>query len=271
LSAAKVVILTASGQTLEAPADLHPETPFRAHLPEAPAEIVVLDAERRELLRWPSRDVPSDLHEQTLDAGRRAAAHIQLGLIRHASADLEGAQAELDRSLLYNGDDHLAWWLKALGERLLGNEGESAELLNAHYLAPLEPALRAESFLAQPRTTEKDPSPLLRSLGPDDFVEVSCLLIEASQYEQAARWLDEALRHSDVAMLRYLLAYCLLSQSTMHAEAAQHLAAAAKLPLGPPFAWRVVETTALTTLGKIFPADAALAEYRRLATGRPQP
>jgi hypothetical protein len=142
-----------------------------------------------------------------------------------------------------------------------GEEGESAELLNAHYLAPLEPALRAESFLSQPKRMEKDPSALLKPMAehPENFVEVACLLLEAGLHEQAAYWIDEALRHEDLPMLRFLLAYAHLTQSGLEYEAAAQVEAVAKSEMTPPFPWREIEWQALDALSRRFPAEARLA------------
>ena len=101
---------------------------------------------------------------------------------------------------MYNADDPLLWWGKAVALRLAGEDNEQ-ELLNAHFLAPLEPALRAESFLSQPINPDGAPSPLLASLAenPEEFIEVACLLIDCGLFDQASRWIDEALRHRDLA------------------------------------------------------------------------
>ncbi|AIE85023.1 DUF5107 domain-containing protein [Fimbriimonas ginsengisoli] len=288
----KLLLLTSDGQTLEAPADLYPEHVLEidlGELPAAPEALVLVDERREEILRVPARpidpaaypqppevveadrpdlrsvDEPS-LRRATFDTGRRHEALTILGQRAMARKDLSEADAKLEQALLYNADDPLLWWAKALGQRLQGSEAEPAELLNAHFLAPLEPALRAEGFLAQPMTMGKEPSPLLATLeeNPEEFVEVACVLIEHGQLDQASRWIDEALRHRDLAMLRLLMAYCLLQGPRMDAEAAEHVAAAGRVA-GAPYPWRSVEIEALRVLHARFPHDAHVKALGELA------
>ena len=174
---------------------------------------------------------------------------------------------DLEQALLYNGEDHLAWWMKAHFKRVAeGGQVESQELLNAHYLAPLEPCLRAEGFLSQPMAQGREPNPVLRPLdeSPDQFVEVACQLMQWWQVAEASRFLDEALRHIDLPMLRYLQAFA-LGETRMEVEAASHMKAAAAKPFAPPFPWRLWERHVLHTLHKRFPHDEYLKQYLRLA------
>lgn len=287
----KLVLLTQDGQTLEAPADLYPERILEIPLDGLPSParaLVVLDPAREEVLRTGVRPETSlvasepaeapaaglgletdeaTLRRATFDVGRRHLAYTLLGTQALARRDFSAAQGLLEQALLYNAEDPLVWWAKAMAARLAGDEAEErAELLNAHYLAPLEPALRAESFLNLGPNLGKEPSPLLGPLeeNPEEFVEVACLLLDAGLYDEATRWIDESLRHRDLAMLRYLQAYAFLVASRMAVEAAEHVAAAARLPFGPPFPYRAVERTALRFLARRFPNDATLARYRDL-------
>ena len=138
-----------------------------------------------------------------------------------------------------------------------------AELLNAHYLAPMEPALRAESFLSHPIQPDRDPNPLLRPLAedPSQFVEVACLLMEAGLFDQASRWIDEAVRHVDLPMLRYLMAYSLLVATKLGIEASEQMRLAGDLPFGPPFPIRPFERKVLEALRDVFPNDLRLRGY----------
>jgi tetratricopeptide (TPR) repeat protein len=177
------------------------------------------------------------------------------------------AHRDIEQALLFDAEDHLAWWSQAVLARLMGSDEEEAGvLLNAHYLAPLEPALRAESFLSQSAMMGKEPSSILRPLAesPEQFVEVACLLLDMGLYDQATRWIDEALRHGDLAMLRYLQAFAYLSASRMSVDAAEQVAAAGRLPFGPPLPWRDIEGVALRFLRDRFSADSTLASYLEL-------
>lgn len=177
-----------------------------------------------------------------------------------------GAAEHLESALLFNAEDHLAWWLLAIARRLsIGTEEERPELLNAHYLSPLEPALRVESFLSQ---TEygREPNPIVSPLAedPESLVECAVLLLEAGLPAEAARWIDECMRHREVPMLRYLQAWSLLQNSRMAAEAAEQVSAAGKSPLEPPFPWRRMERRAIRELAEKFPRDERLQSLAAL-------
>ena len=288
---ARLLLGLADGSTLEAPADLLPERPLEIPLEglaAAPVALAVLDEGRRERLRAADGDPrptlqgspppasPDDPDVAALDAGdlrrlafspaHRALAYLERGHRALAAGDPAGADEHLENALLYNGDDPLNWWTKAMALRLAEAEADGPELPNAHYLAPLEPALRAEAFLAQSSDQGRESNPLVAPLAdrPESLIEVACLLLEIGVRAEASRWIDEALRHRDLPMLRYLLAWSLLSGSRMDAEAATQIAAAARMPFDPPFPWREIERRALTALAARFPEDARLAQYLAL-------
>ena len=291
LPRARILLGLADGQTLEAPADLYPEHVLEIPLEgvaAAPVVLAVQDEGRNDRFRHeikPPRPLPNgptppesafDPNVASLDENGlrrlafspayRALAHLERGHRLLATGDYAEADEALETALLYNGDDPLNWWTKAMARRLAGAEEEGPERANAHYLAPLEPALRAEAFLAQSSNQGKEPNPLVAPLAdrPESLIEVACLLLEIGVRAEASRWIDEALRHRDLPMLRYLLAHSLLSGSRMDAEAAVQIAAAARQPFEPPYPWREIERRALTDLGARFPDDERLAEYRAL-------
>jgi len=282
----KLLLLTEDGQTLEAPVELHPETvtdiPLEG-LPSAPTAVLLQDPGKEELIRADTRFVappplPAPVHvtpptldpelnevglrRATADVATRHLAYTRLAQLLMERGEYAAAGERLETALMFNADDPLLWWAKAVAARMAGDEGEERpELLNAHYLAPLEPALRAEGFLSQPMEMGKEPSPLVSALeeNPEEFVEVACLLIEHGLLDQASRWIDEAVRHRDLAMLRYLQADCLLRGTRMVAEAAEHIAAAGRVA-GPPYPWRAVERTALERLSARFPQDERIRQ-----------
>jgi tetratricopeptide (TPR) repeat protein len=273
---ARLFVLTAAGQTLEAPLDLHPETPTEIALTEIPGEVVsfaLRDKDKNELLRV-ERDRPfetlpevspnspladheplgtdrAQLLNQTLHPSLRGAAWIRLAQAAAGESQWVEAAECLDRALLYNADDPLTWWLKAVVERLRGREAseESPELLNAHYLAPMEPALRAEAFLGQAQAMGAEPNALVAALqeNPETFIEVACHLLEAGLLMEANRWLDEALRHRNLAMLHVLQAYALLLGTRMSMEVAAHAGKAASADM-PPYPFRKMEWVAISAL-----------------------
>jgi hypothetical protein len=288
---AKVVIQTEAGKVMESVVALTPEVPEVMDLSGLDGEIVaaaVLASDRTELGRFDgalvalhSSQEPDEaivnwfdpisseieLAQTTFDISRRHLAHWKIALRQIARRELGAASASLEQCLLFNGEDHLAWWLKAVCERLWhGDGGERAEILNAHYLAPLDPVLRAESYLASPSRTV-DKSPLLNPLEdiPESFVDVACLLLDAQLWEEATHWIDEALRHVDLPMLHYLQAFSFLEASRMDVQAAGHVTSAARLQAKPPYPWRPIERLALEVLGERFPADVVLAEFVQMA------
>lgn len=292
----KLVVLTQDGQSLEAKVDLYPERPYElpfASLPSPPAAIALLDPAKNEVLRSdrdePARVLPHSVPDPAYEASllqmmsdnelrvsvaipeRRGGAAALLGYRSTARGDWQQAHRWFETSLLYNADDPLTWWGQALVARLAGDEAEERpELLNAHYLAPLEPALRAESFLSQTEPQGKEPNPILRPLeeAPEQFVDVACHLLDMGLFAEATRWIDEALRHHDLSMLHYLQAYALLEKTRMSVEASEHVRAAAASPLRPPFPWRAVERKALEVVVAAFPQDARAAQFLRLAPSR---
>ena len=161
--------------------------------------------------------------------------------------------------------DHCApcSYMKAACERRLSPEGERPELINAHYLSPLEPTLRAEALLGQPMQEGSAPSPLLSALAevPELLIEVACALIEDGLTQDAVRWIEEALRHADLPMLRYLLADAHLAVDPNGFEAAKELTLAGKAEVQPPFPWRPAELGALSRLSARFPEDASLKTW----------
>jgi hypothetical protein len=173
--------------------------------------------------------------------------------------DPQSARSFAEQAVNYNAEDHLAWHLMAACDRWLGQEADGSALANAHYLAPMEPILRAEAFLAQPNAGAKEANPLLAPLreAPDEFLEAACRLIELGRLDDAQRFLDETLRHEDLPMARYLLAYVYLRGSRMAVEAAEHVAAAGRSPLEAA-PWRAVERRAIIALAERFPHDPRL-------------
>lgn len=287
LGGAKAVVLTPKGATLEVPVELRAEhitdIPLDS-LPDGIAELVVLDERKVELVRaghlgepyseprLTDDPVPSEVNrdqlvEATFDVSQRHLAHLLMGYQHFGRKEYAEASLALEQSLLFNAEDHLAWWMKGLAERLAGIDGEDRpEILNAHFLAPLEPALRAESYLASPSQV-KEKSAVLNPLedNPESFVDVAALLLEAGLLEQSAQWIDEALRHADLPMLRYLLAYAYLKGSRMDVQAGEQVQAAVSPEPQPPYPWREIEVEALAVLAERFPADGSLGRMLALA------
>jgi hypothetical protein len=130
----------------------------------------------------------------------------------------------------------------------------------------MEPALRGESYLSSPsQIREKTAvvSPL--SEFPESLVDIACLLMEFGLLEEASKWIDEALRHADLPILRYLLAYALLQGSRMDVQAAEQLMRARTPEPSPPFPFRTIELEALSFLHEKFPDDSAIRKLLAIA------
>ena len=277
---AKLLIQNDSGATFELPVDLYPEKLHYSDLTRIPWKVVAaelrdskgatiatvlppkdyFEPENEPIPTTPSEPISTknltdaQLLSLTSDFTLRVPAYLELAARATERGDYQRADTCYEHALLFNGDDPLAWWAKSVNRRIGNLDDENAErteLLNAHYLSPLEPCLRAEAFLAQPRNHGKDPSPLLASFNdvPENFVEVACQLIQARFYEEAAYFIDEALRHQNLGMLHYLHAYLLSRKGGMEMEVASRVAMAAKATF-PPMPYRDLEREILTKLAE---------------------
>lgn len=279
LPSGKVVLVRPGGETLEASVPATPNEVLRTEVGEVD-KIVVLDAYKNVRLSWQNgtsavkaplpvptsgnhiKLTPQSLQEAAKRPVDRAAAHVGLAFQELGEGRNEDAAHHLDNALLYAGDHPLIWWAKAI----TGRDGEdNTELLNAHYLAPLEPALRAESFLRQAESSG-EPSPLVAPLAdnPDAMVDVACLLLDAGLLSDLHLWASECLQHRETPMLRYAQAYAHLSKSGMEFEAADQVARASQAPINPPYPWRTTERLILERLNQRFPADARIADLLSL-------
>ncbi len=176
----------------------------------------------------------------------------------------------LDRALTFSSEDALLWWLKAaIGRRSGGEMEERPELMNAHFLDPLEPVLRAEAFLSQPVSEFKEGNPITKQLAenPEEAIEVACLLLESGLVTDLARYGDEILRHSEIPGIRDILAYALLKYSRMDASAAEQVVLAGKTPLKPPFPWRRIQKRIYQKLNQDFPNDQRILTLLKLMNG----
>ena len=282
----KLVIQTRS-QTMEMPLDLSARSVVEVSTKDvgtvdraaliSEGRVLVDSAQTMRFGRAPAEassfDGHSLLETMNLTSIRGASRDLRL---KHTSLALQAslyagegdyAQAAeaLDSALAFNAEDPLTWWLKAAVIRVAGRaEDDMPEMPNAHFLAPLEPLLRAEAFLSQP-PQDKEPSPLVKPLRPEAMLEVANVLVESGLHSEAARWLDECLRHHDLPMFRYLLAWMLLTRSKMRAEAAMHVSAAALQEFAPPFPSRHTDFRVIKELAAEFPHDSRLQGWLQIA------
>ena len=199
----------------------------------------------------------AEMDPASLPIHLRGAAHIRLANAAALGHDFASALEHVDSALATLADDPLAWWQRAVLARLNGEDNDQ-ELTTAHALSPLEPALRAEAFLAMPQGHAKEPSAVLKGFSPDDFHETVHLHIEAGLYQEATRLMDEAQRHQEHPLLRYMHAWCLMQTTRMEVEASFEVQKAGRAPIEPPFPWRPLEVRAVRELAERFSKDERL-------------
>jgi len=306
LAGNKLFVLDPNGGTLEAEVSLSPLKMFVAEMGFQPRGLVLKTAEGSEIFRaegtmleiepgghdFVSATIDCTMNELVAAArGQRpgsaeqafyearqssiygvpmmlkSAAHTSNAIASMRCGDFQQATESLDSALLTNSEDHYLWWLKVVCARHSGVEDtDQTSLLNAHYLAPLEPALRAESFLAMPSDAHESAALILKPLAanPDSILDVLCKFIACGLYIDAARIMDVAHGVNGVPLVRYLHAWCHLQSTNLEAEAAHHVQIASPQPLAPPFPWRTIEVQATIGLSQRFPGDSRLKTLAEL-------
>lgn len=287
-SAGKVVALVGDSQPLEAPITLPPGSPRTLTLPEGTTDFRVIIEGTEQIGNAPHEnalDVDPEpfayslypilhsgdtysLNRVARAASARAGTEAARAIMALRSGDQVGALDATEAALLFAGDHPVLWWLRAMANRMSGQVEDRPELLNAHYLAPLEPLLRAEAFLSLEQAQAKDPHPLVAPLAdnPEAMVEVACWLTLCGNHVDLFRWVDECLRHREVTRLRILLAWAYL-QVGQEFEALSHVSRIHDQR--PPYLWQPVEHHALRGLLEKWPDNKNLqpiAEQSGLAT-----
>lgn len=281
-------ITASDGQRFGAPVNLEPGAGFQAPLAGGlanPSEIRLLTASGETVAAWPvdppklAPDVFQDsnglgiegkiasefderaLHRAASFGPSRAAALSALSLVGLARNDLGFAAQSAAESHRLNPEDELTIWLTSTIARIAGTESEA--LGSAHEIAPLEPCLRAGAFLSLPQDLPREPHALVAPLASDPLAlaDVACQLIRAERWVDAHRWLDEALRHTDHALLRLLLAWILHRNSRMQAEAASQIAAAIPNLFSPPFPGTPLQRRIVRELAAAYPQIQPLTDF----------
>ena len=141
----------------------------------------------------------------TSDLQTRAASWFSLGLLAMRQRNWQLAEANFSESLLFNGANSLAWWLRnwCLRKQNIANE---SDLPNAHFLSPLEPCLRADSFFAT------NDAKLLEGFGNNHnhYLDVAEWLFYAGQWEELYALLNEAILRAPASIHHLLLAFAFL-------------------------------------------------------------
>lgn len=139
-----------------------------------------------------------------IDPRRASWAYLQLAFASMAEHKWAEAATFANESLVHNSANPIAWWLKHTAVWKLGEDDPDA-LVNAHFLAPHEPLLKADAFLRNAEGGEK----LLDAWAdnPAPFREVANFLILCGLFEELYLWLTEAARRTNDAMLQAELAW----------------------------------------------------------------
>jgi hypothetical protein len=282
---AKVFVNTAKGP-VEATLDLNPGKIEKLDMSnlDSPTEVLVRDSEKHLLvqsdLQFPSAYSPKFITQDeamseeqharylTRYPGGRANGYFKLAQVANCAGNSTQAMQYLDESLNANAEDAIAWWFKAALERhdpAFNPEEERTALLNAHFISPMEPMLRAEAVLSTPEGNP-EPSPLMKPLlqNPESLTDAVCLLIECGFKADATRLIHEALKHENILILRVLLASILLKDTKLEFDVADQLREAAKVQPRPPYPWRTTEFNAIRDLRARFPNDPVLKDLRQI-------
>lgn len=206
-------------------------------------------------------EADADFARSAYDSAATAASHFGRGAISMRARKWEEAAQHFESSLLYRGDDVLAWWAKNWCLRNVGLESEH-DLPNAHYLAPLEPLLRFDAWITAGAEAN---SPLLSSFEDSQtYLEVAEMLWICGLLEELDQWLREASRRRPNPLFHLLSAAAYLRVGKDIA-ASEQVSFARRLE-AVPSPWRAVENLAIRQLAARFPDDEYLARALRIAS-----
>lgn len=274
LAGARIVLRSPAGDQ-QANVDLYPEHARRIALPGIElTEVVVFDATGTlitpESLPTPEVDVTPETRLRAEWAVRggpgRPAAWRTLAYEAMRSGDAAAALDAWQNRLNFDAEDVLAWaHVEQLRRETDPDSATGDAIANAHFLAPMEPFLRADAFLQMDPHMGKEGSPLVAPLAefPETMVAAASELIRVGALDRANRWIDECLRHTDIPLLRIIMAYTLWKGTRMRAEAAMHLRQLPDEPY-PPYPFRTHEWQLLAEVLEAFPEETRLAKWQFL-------
>lgn len=250
LEGAQLFLATDGGETLEAPVSVKPESALVLPLGGVrPVAAVLRDAGGREILRtdatpsvtelpvfvagesiaWESLE-DSALARLGRDPAKRPLAAIERARRAALAGEDAPADSALEDALLWNADDPLTWWAKAVVQRRLAPARDRAEWLNARFLRPLEPLVAAEALLNQEPEGPEEGNPLMGLVAGREASAAMCVAAyaEAGYVREATSLAARVLAVRDWRRVRMLAAGLYLAHTRMTVQAAEHFAAAAR-------------------------------------------
>lgn len=277
----KIFVQTHEGETFEANVSLNPNENFSAPLKRSDLTqtAIYVDGELQLFYPWAQPSSSPSLQEARMsllqesdaseaevarrDIGSASAAYILKAMELSRHKKFAEAIQQIENAINVNGENPIFWWIHAALNRTLGKDQGEA-LPNAHFLAPLEPLLRAEAFLSSATYTE-EPSPLIQPIAnhPEVLCEIAGWLSDFGLNEDLSKWVDEVQRHRPLPLLNYLLAVALLRHTRMAVEAAGLIQLVANSPIQPPYPARDNEILAIQKLAAHFP-DPRLQDLAQL-------
>ncbi|MCW5946400.1 MAG: hypothetical protein KIT74_05150 [Fimbriimonadales bacterium] len=203
-------IVDAHGASLFERADLEGEPDSSKHTSAHPADALetmnwnMQDSINQSILPHLNPKVRQAFPMLAIDPRRASWAYLQLAFASMTEQRWAEAATFANESLVHNSANPIAWWLKHTAVWKLGEDDPDA-LVNAHYLAPHEPLLKADAFLRNTEGGEK----LLDAWAdnPSPFRDVANFLILCGLFEELYLWLTEATKRTTDAMLQAELAW----------------------------------------------------------------
>ncbi len=201
-----------------------------------------------------------------IHAGDRAIANTILSIHTCRDSDWDASLAHLDQALAHEASNGLLWWMRAVINRQRAQSDDQPDRLNAHFLLPMEPALRAEAFLSQAAVTSMDPIPLIASVALHQWAaaEIAALYWNLGLFRDVVRWVDECCRHRESSWLRIVYAAAYLKLKGKEMETHTQLQFAKRVGIGAPFPTTEMEFRILDELRKRFPGIEILEQWNEL-------
>lgn len=212
-----------------------------------------------------------ELEKLELEVKYRATVALVRAYRAFARRDFSEAELRLEQSLLYNGDDGLAWTEKALAQHLNPDQENPDEetisansaQLNAHYLVPFEPLLRFIGLGHEPNAAV-GPHPLIAALAeyPEELVSAADHLLSLGLLPESRWWLDESIDVQPLPILLYYRAFLSLV-SGLSAEAAADVQKAEGIGHDGLWPFTARDEKRLRFLAQSFPTSPRLNRFLR--------